>query len=190
MIPERNDHALLVKEIVLTSIATHGYAAPAMTHTVKWLYLLTLAIWIGSIIFFSAIIAPTVFKTLKPDDAAALIRRIFSKYYLLGIICAAAGIIFVGYLLADRSFSKWPAILSLLLLAAMGATDLWLRQGVMPHMNSLRDRRAAIASSSQPDDPILDREWQSLHRLSVQLNLAVLLCGLVLLFLLVHSRVV
>ena len=161
-----------------------------MTHAVKWFYLLTLAAWIGSIIFFSFIVAPTVFKTLKPDDAASLIRRIFSKYYLLGIICSAAGLVSLSLMLFDRSFSKWPAILSLLLVAAMGATDLWLRQGVMPHMNSLRDRRAALESSAQPPDPTLDHEWQSLHRLSVQLNLIVLLCGLVLIFLLVHSRVV
>jgi uncharacterized membrane protein len=161
-----------------------------MTHAVKWFYLLTLAAWIGSIIFFSFIVAPTVFKTLKPDDAATLIRRIFSQYYLLGILCSAASLVSLSLMLFDRSFSKWPAILSLLLVAAMGATDLWLRQGVMPHMNSLRDRRAALESSAQPPDPTLDHEWQSLHHLSVQLNVVVLLCGLVLFFLLIHSRVV
>jgi uncharacterized membrane protein len=190
MTPKRIDRPFLVKEIVLTTLTAPDYALPTMTHAVKWLYLLTLAAWIGSIIFFSFIIAPTIFKTLKPDDAAALIRRIFSHYYLLGILCAAVAIASLGFMLSDRSFSKYPAILSLLLIAAMGATDLWLRQGLMPHMNSLRDRRAALASSAQPPDPTLDREWQSLHRLSVQLNLTILLCGFVLLFLLIHSRVV
>jgi len=152
--------------------------------------LVTLAIWIGSIVFFSFAVAPTVFKTLKPEDAAALIRRIFSKYYLIGITCAALGIVCVGLLLADRAFSKWPAILSLLLLAGMGGTDLWLRQGVMPHMNKLRDQRAALESSDKPPDEELDREWKGLHRLSVQLNAAVLFCGLVLIFLVVYARVV
>ena len=107
-----------------------------MTQGVKWLYLVTLAVWIGSIVFFSFAVAPTVFKTLKPEDAAALIRRIFSKYYLIGIICAAVSIVCLGLLLADRAYSRWPAILSLLLVAGMGGTDLWLRQGVMPHMNA------------------------------------------------------
>ena len=63
----------------------------AMTQWVKWLYLLTLAVWIGSIVFFSFAVAPTVFKTLKPEDAAALIRRIFSKYYLIGIVLLGDG---------------------------------------------------------------------------------------------------
>ncbi len=162
----------------------------AMTQWVKWLYLLTLAVWIGSIVFFSFAVAPTVFKTLKPEDAAALIRRIFSKYYLIGIVCSAIGIVCVGLLLADRSFGKWPAILTLLLLAGMGGTDLWLRQGVMPHMNHLRDQRAAVESSGKQPDEELEREWKGLHRLSVQMNGVVLFCGLVLVFLIVYARVV
>ena len=161
-----------------------------MTQWVKWLYLLMLAVWIGSIVFFSFAVAPTVFKTLKPEDAAALIRRIFSRYYLIGMVCAAVGIVCVGLLLADRGFGKWPAILSLLLLAGMGGTDLWLRQGVMPHMNALRDRRAALESAGKPPDEELDQEWKSLHRLSVRMNGVVLLCGLVLMFLVVYARVV
>ena len=161
-----------------------------MTQWLKWLYVLTLAVWIGSIVFFSFAVAPTVFKTLKPEDAAALIRRIFSKYYLIGIVCSAVGIVSVGLLLADRSFGKWPAILTLLLLAGMGGTDLWLRQGVMPHMNHLRDQRAAVESSGKQPDEELEREWKGLHRLSVQMNGVVLLCGLVLVFLIVYARVV
>ena len=161
-----------------------------MTQWVKWLYVLTLAVWIGSIVLFSFAVAPTVFKTLKPEDAAALIRRIFSKYYLIGIVCSAVGIVSVGLLLADRSFGKWPAILTLLLLAGMGGTDLWLRQGVMPHMNHLRDQRAAVESSGKQPDEELEREWKGLHRLSVQMNGVVLLCGLVLVFLIVYARVV
>jgi uncharacterized membrane protein len=161
-----------------------------MTQWVKWFYLVTLAVWIGSIVFFSFVVAPTVFKTLKPEDAAALIRRIFSKYYLIGIACTAAGIVCVGLLLADRAFGRWPAILSLLLLAGMGGTDLWLRQGVMPHMNQLRDRRAASASAGQEPEATLEEEWKVLHQLSVRMNAAVLLCALALVFLVVYARVV
>ena len=164
--------------------------SPTMTPITKWFYLVTLAVWVGSIIFFSSIVAPTVFKTLKPEDAAALIRRIFSKYYLIGLVCAAVDIVCVGLLVADRAFGKWPGILSLLLLASMGGTDLWLRQGVMPRMNSLRDRRAAAESGGGQPDEEQEQEWKALHRLSVQMNGAVLLCALVLVFLVVYARVV
>ena len=161
-----------------------------MTQMTKWFYLLTLAVWIGSIIFFSFVVAPTVFKVLKQEDAARLQRALFPKYYLVGMICATLGIVCVGLLLADAAFGKWPGVFSLLLLAGVGATDFWLRQTVVPHMNDLRERRAAIVESGKQPDPALEDEWKSLHRLSVQLNLAVLLCGFALLFLLVYARVV
>src|ERR1041384_1905834 len=155
-----------------------------MTQAVKWLYLVTLAAWIGSILFFSFGVAPAVFKVLKPEDAARLQRALFPRYYLVGLLCAALGIVCVGILLADRAFMKWPGILSLLLLATAGATDLWLRQTVVPHMAELREQRATQS------DAALDAEWKTLHRVSVQLNVAVLLCGLALVFLVVYSRVV
>jgi hypothetical protein len=47
-----------------------------------------------------------------------------------------------------------------------------------------------MVESGQPPDPGLEDEWKSLHKLSVQLNLAVLLCGFALIFLLVYARVV
>src|ERR1700693_5152655 len=100
---KRNGGRALVKEIVLTSTARRCYGGTAMTQGVKWFYLVTLAVWVGSIVFFSFVVAPTVFKTLKPEDAAALIRRIFSKYYLIGIICAAASIVCLGLFLACRA---------------------------------------------------------------------------------------
>ena len=161
-----------------------------MTQGIKWLYLVSLATWVGSIIFFSFVIAPTVFKVLKPEDAAKLQRAMFPKYYLVGILCAGIGIVSVGLLVADRVFSKWPGVISLLLLAAMGATDLWLRQSIVPHMATIREQRAAALTAGQEPDPAIEHEWQSLHRLSVQINVAVLFCGLVLVFLVVFSRVV
>jgi hypothetical protein len=161
-----------------------------MTHAVKWFYLVTLAVWIGSIVFFSFAVAPTVFKVLKPEDAAKLQRAMFPKYYLVGILCAAAGIVCVGLLLAERAFGKWPGILSLLLLAGMGATSFWLRQAVVPHMADLRERRASAAASGQEPDPAMEQEWKSLHRLSVRMNMVVLLCAFALVFLVVYARVV
>ena len=53
-------------------------------------------------------------------------------------------------------------------------------------MAEIREQRAA----AKEPDPAIETEWKSLHRLSVQLNGAVLLAGLVLVFLVVFSRVV
>jgi hypothetical protein len=161
-----------------------------MTPAVKWLYMVSLGVWLGSIIFFSFFIAPTIFKVLKPEDAARLQRALFPKYYLVGIVCAGIAIVCVGLLLAERAFGKWPGVASLLLLAAMGTTDFWLRQAVVPHMTEIRERRAAALAAGTEPDPAVEQEWKSLHRLSVQLNAAVLLAGFALVFLLIFARVV
>lgn len=151
------------------------------------MYLLTLSIWLGSVIFFSFIVAPTIFKTLEPQDAAQVIRRIFSKYYIIGILCAASGIVCVGFLLGRDVFRTLPAILSLLLLAGMGGVDFWLRQAVMPEMNGLRQKMYEEKDPDKKGNADLEKAWKSLHRTSVQLNVAVLLCCLVLLYVVVST---
>ena len=48
--------------------------------------LVLVSIWAGVIIFFSAIIAPTVFKTLDEKSAGVFLRAFFPKYYLFAIV--------------------------------------------------------------------------------------------------------
>ena len=156
----------------------------------KWVYLLILAIWLGSIIFFSFVVAPTIFKVLEPQDAARLQRALFPKYYLVGIVCAAVGIVCIAYLLGEGVIRTPAAILSLLLLAGCGAANLWMRQGVVPQMVQIREKVAAARQAGQELAPDLEADWKAMHRLSVQVNGAVLLCGLVLVFVFVYARVV
>ena len=153
-----------------------------MTPIIKWIYLIALAVWTGAIVFFSAVIAPTLHRVLKPEDAALLTRKLFPKYYFNAIICAGVGIVCVGLLLSERAFGKWPGVLSLLLLASLGATCFWLRQTIVPAMEALREQRAK--------DPEAEIEWRTMHHTSVRLNVVVLAGLLALLFLLVFSRVV
>ncbi|NQU09983.1 DUF4149 domain-containing protein [bacterium] len=157
---------------------------------IRWVYLVVLGVWIGSIVFFSFVAAPAIHRTLNPEQAGALLRRLFPAYYLVGLLGAAAGIACVAILLAANALRVPAAIARLLLLAGMGAVDLWMRQAVAPAMNRLRQEIATARTAGQQTDPEADADWKSLHRLSVQANVAVLLGGLVLLFLLVYARVV
>jgi hypothetical protein len=160
-----------------------------MTPAIKWVYLVTLAVWVGSIVFLSFVQAPTVFRVLKPEDAAALQRATFPKYYMVGIGCAVVGIVCVAILLAAQVLKLPVAILSWFLLAGMGAASVWMRQGVAPQMAQVREQRAVAAPGSQ-ELAALEADWKSLHRLSVQVNGAVLLAGLALLFVLVYAKAV
>ncbi len=161
-----------------------------MTVACKWGYLLVLAVWLGSIIFFSFVVAPTIFKVLDPEAAARLQRALFPKYYLLGMICSALGIVCVAYLLGADVMRTPTAIVSLLLLAGGGAADVWMRQGVMPQMVEIREKVAAAQAAGRELGPELEADWKTMHQLSVRVNGAVLLCLLVLLFVLVYDRMI
>jgi hypothetical protein len=103
--------------------------------------------------------------------------------YPVGVVCAAVGIVCVGLLLADNAFAIWPGILSLLLLAGTGATNWWLWRTVFPQLRALRER-------ADGRDTEAEREWKTLHQLTVRLNAAVWVCGLALLFLLACGHAV
>jgi len=160
-----------------------------MVPIVKWFYLVALSVWVGSMVFFTVVVAPTVFKTLGAEEAAKLQRVIFPRYYLVGIICALVGIVCVGWLLAERAFGKWPGILSLVLLALTGGTDGWLLTVVLPRLHELRERKTPVIGSGKLPDPRWEQEWKELHRASELLNFAVLASALALLFLVIFSRV-
>ncbi len=134
--------------------------------------LLALVVWIGSIIFFSFVVAPTVFRVLSPPDAGRVVRAVFPKYYLVGIVC---GVIAIGaFLIMSSSHSVWAsiAVAQIVLLAVMVGINIYARQSLTPRINVARD-------AGDGEKARFDR----LHRQSVMLNGMVLLLGLVVLLL-------
>ena len=57
------------------------------------LIIVLISLWVSSIIFFSAIIAPTVFKTLDEKSAGLFLRAFFPKYYNFGLILGLSALI-------------------------------------------------------------------------------------------------
>ena len=45
--------------------------------------IIIISIWSGTIIFFSAVVAPTVFKSLDEKEAGVFLRAFFPKYLSL-----------------------------------------------------------------------------------------------------------
>lgn len=123
--------------------------------------LTALAALVGGMIFFVAIMAPTIFTVLDGEQAARLIRRVFPRYYLYLLICA--GLSAIGFLFVDRP--------SAVILAVIAAASVWLRQGLMPAINRRRDAQLAGDLSAK-------RQFDQLHRLSVMVNMAQLLVAL------------
>ena len=128
------------------------------------LALLAAALLFGGMAFFAAVLAPLVFTALPSGAAGPFIRRVFPVYYLWVIAAAAVGALGLLPL-------RLPDALAL---AAVAATTVWLRQGLMPRINTLSDAAQAGDAAAAP-------RFARAHRLSVGMNFAQMLVGLVVL---------
>ncbi len=142
-----------------------------------FLYLLALVCWLGSIIFFSFVTAPTVFGTLARPEAGKLLAALFPRYYLVGYIAGGVAFLLAIYLVIVTSKARlwWGAAL-LAIAIALGCT-VYAGTVVRPQVDAIR-----TVSEEQNPDPARKAEFVRLHRLSVILNGAVLLLDLAALF--------
>ena len=142
-----------------------------------FIYLLAMVCWLGAIIFFSFFTAPVVFTVLARPDAGKVVSVIFPRYYLLGYIAGGIAFLIAIYMLASGMGVRGWWLASVLTLGiALGCT---FYAGIV-----IRPRVDAIRSVSEQDnpDPATKAEFDNLHKLSVQLNGAVLLLDLIALF--------
>jgi hypothetical protein len=141
-----------------------------------FIYLLSLVCWLGGMVFFTALVAPIVFKVLPMAEAGKLVSVVFPRYYLLGYICGAIGFILAVYLSATRIPRMWWATAALALLIALGLT-VYAGAAVRPQADAIR----SVTTEVNPD-PARRAEFDRLHHLSVMLNGAVMLLNLAALF--------
>src|SRR6185437_8277791 len=121
---------------------------------VLFVYLLSLVCWLGGMVFFTALIAPVLFKTLPMAEAGKLLSVLFPRYYILGYICGAIGLVLAIYLCAMRMTVYAGAV-------------------VRPRVGAIR----AVTEEATPD-PARRAEFDRLHHLSVMLNGGVMLLNL------------
>ena len=124
----------------------------------------------GSMLFFGAVVAPLVFRTLPADAAGKFLRAFFPRYYLWGL--AGAGIAAVFAFASDLINGTLCLLTALLFVYA--------RQWLMPRINQARD--ASLDGSSTEAS-----RFERLHRLSVVINGVQLL---ILILLVVAGRVI
>ena len=137
------------------------------------IYLLSLVVWIGSIVFFSFFVAPAIFKTLEREEAGKIVGVIFPKYYFISYI---AGFIALTILLtSSRTFFEPKVVLIFVMLCC----SVFAGQIISP---KARDLKPLIKSEENPDKlKELKFKFDRLHSLSVKLNGTVLFLGLIVL---------
>ena len=148
-----------------------------MTALLRFVHLLSLGIWVGSVVFFSFVTAPALFGALPRDMAGRAVSAIFPRYYALGGACGALALL-TGLLLGARQ-PAWGRLLAaeLVLLALMTGIVVYAGRVVLPEAG-----RARLALPSLEGTPAYDdakARFDSLHRRSVLLNGTVLILGVV-----------
>lgn len=112
-----------------------------------------LALLIGGMVFFAAVVAPNVFTRLPMAHAGPFIRALFPWYY--GYLAVTSGLC-AAALAFDRPLDA--AIIGIVALVT-----LWLMFGLMPAINRQSDRARAGDSGAK-------RSFDRGHRVSVVVN--------------------
>jgi hypothetical protein len=144
----------------------------------KFLYLVSLSIWFGSLVFFSFVGAPAIFKSLPRGEAGDLVGVIFPRYYMLGLIC---GLLALGSLLVLSMVEKSWQTVRIILLILMVSTTLYAAYGVGPKAKEVKAQIRVVTDESAKQ--ALQKQFGTLHQRSVFLNSLVLIAGVVVIFL-------
>ncbi len=159
-----------------------------MTTFFRILRLIALATWVGSLIFFG-FVAQVAFTTLPDTHQAGLIvRGSLIALHHLGLVAGLVYLFATVALLGTQGDTHPLRAAELALVVAMLGLTAYSQFSVLPKME--RDRLALGGDVAQaPPNAPAHRDFDRLHGLSVKLEGAVLIEGLLLLAMAaVHSR--
>ena len=108
-----------------------------------------IAISLGTMLFFSFMIAPVIFKVLDANNAGKFVRKIFPHYYLINLIVLSIAVLLLFYISSINLDFYITLVITILF-----AVSLFV---LMPLINKLRDNKE-------------DRKFKYSHTLSVVIN--------------------
>jgi uncharacterized membrane protein len=151
----------------------------------RFLMVLSLVVWIGGIIFFAFVLAPTAFTIpgVLPDThlAGNVVGRALGKLHWIAIF---AGVVFLITSLLYSSLTQGtaqPFAMRHVLICLMLALTLFSQFWIIPRMDTLRASVGDFASV--PLNNPARVQFDALHVWSTRVEGAVLLLGLVAVFL-------
>jgi len=135
--------------------------------------LLTLIVWIGGIIFFAFVLAPTLFGVLPTTKLAGdVVNATLGKLHWMGLV---SGVVFLTCSLSynwQRHIQLRPFMASHIFVVLMLAFTMVSQFGITPRMRELRSNPAIMDSSAGRS------EFDRLHAWSTRLEGGVLFLGL------------
>jgi hypothetical protein len=147
----------------------------------RFLMLVTLALWLGALVFFP-VTAATAFSVLPTSHMAGLVvRGSLLKLHVMGFVCGAiflvCSLIYSRVMVGRIKVFAFSHILMVLMLTLTAISQL----RIIPRMDALRAAAGEI-SLLGPSDPIR-LEFDNLHAWSTRVEAGVLIIGIVLLYL-------
>ena len=108
-----------------------------------------IAISLGTMLFFSFVIAPVIFKVLDANNAGKFVRKIFPHYYLINLIILSIAVLLLFYISSINLDFYITLVITVLF-----AVSLFV---LIPLINKLKDNKE-------------DRKFKYSHTLSVVIN--------------------
>lgn len=148
----------------------------------RFLMLLSLVVWIGGLVFFAFVLAPTAFQVLPNTHLAGnVVGRALAKLHWLAVF---SGIVFlISSLLYNRVTQGSPHLFAgrHVLIVVMLALTLFSQYWIIPHMDTLRATVSDFAAVPLNDPARV--QFDTLHAWSTRVEGAVLVLGLVAVYL-------
>jgi uncharacterized membrane protein len=152
----------------------------------RFLILLSLVLWIGGLIFFAFVVAPSAFRVLPTTHLAGnVVAATLGKLHWIGIV---SGVVYLISSLLYSYFTHGTAHVFAfrhILICLMLALTLLSQFGIIPRMDVLRASLGEI--SAVPTDNPQRVQFDALHVWSTRVEGAVLLLGLVVVYLTAKS---
>lgn len=148
----------------------------------RYLMLLSLIVWMGGLMFFAFVLAPTAFQTLPSTHLAGnIVGRALGKLHYIAIACAI--VFLLSSLIYDWLADGELHVLAMrhVLVTAMLALTCWSQFWIIPRMDALRARVGDFAAVPA-NDPVR-MHFDLLHAWSTRVESLILLIGLVVIYL-------
>lgn len=155
-----------------------------MNNFLRFLQVFALGAWVGSILYFSAVVTQGAFRVLPTiDDAGRLVGFTLSGLHWMGVVAAMIYLLSAVALERSAKALARPAAIGVILMLVL---TLISQQIVIPRMDVLRLQMGSVAATAATNP--LRAEFDKLHNYSVYLESAVLLAGIASLFLTVRQQ--
>lgn len=159
-----------------------------MSSLLRFLQLLTIVFWVGGLLFFAFMLAPTAFHVLPVRQAGLVVGSVLRIFHPVALVC---GIVFL--IVTFLRYRRTPVTIrgqnkvQLLLAGLMVLLTAYLQLSVLPAMERDQKQAGGDVNAVAVDDHSR-RDFDRLHEESERLESVVLLFGLAIVFLLAREH--